>query len=169
MTRSLLYAPWREELILGPKREGCIFCEPRKQPGVRELILYEGTRVFVVLNRYPYNSGHLMVVPYRHVALPEDLKTAERNELMAVVSTASKILNDVIRPAGLNVGMNLGSAAGAGVEGHLHVHLVPRWVGDNNFMPVLSETRVTSVSLDNVLLKLRPAFKRTFSKRSKSA
>ncbi|GAB4328107.1 MAG: HIT domain-containing protein [Candidatus Zixiibacteriota bacterium] len=156
----MLYAPWREEFILGPKPDGCIFCDPQNQPGVRELILHEDRRVFVVLNRYPYNSGHLMVIPYRHVAMLEDLQVEERNDLMELVSVASRIINEEIKPAGLNIGMNLGRAGGAGVEGHLHVHLVPRWIGDNNFMPVLSDTRVTSVGLDSMLAKLRPAFRR---------
>ena len=165
MTSDLLYAPWREEFILGPKPGGCIFCDPRKRKGVRELILAESARVFVVLNRYPYNSGHLMVIPYRHVAQLEGLKTAERNELMAIVSVASQVVNDVISPAGLNIGMNLGRAGGAGVEGHLHIHVVPRWVGDNNFMPVLFDTRVTSVGLASMLRKLRPAFKKAMPKK----
>jgi len=155
-----LYAPWREAFILGPKSDECIFCDPATRKGVRELILHEGKRVFIVLNRYPYNSGHLMVVPYRHVANLEDLRTAERNELMALVATASEVINTTIKPAGLNVGMNIGRAGGAGVEGHLHVHLVPRWVGDNNFMATVFDTRVTSVGLGSVKKKLKPAFAR---------
>lgn len=164
MTRDLLYAPWREEFILGPKPEGCIFCEPQKRPEVSELIVHEDTRLFVVLNRYPYNSGHLMVIPYRHVALLEELNRDERADLIEMVSLTSRIVNEEINPAGLNVGMNLGRAGGAGIEGHLHVHLVPRWVGDNNFMPVLSGTRVTSVGFETILAKLRPAFARACPK-----
>jgi len=155
-----IYAPWREAFILGPKSDKCIFCDPASRKGVRELILFEGKRAFVVMNRYPYNSGHLMVVPYRHVANLEDLRTAERNELMALVATSSRVLNQTIHPAGLNVGMNIGRAGGAGVEGHLHVHLVPRWIGDNNFMATVSDTRVMSVGLGSIKRKLKPAFAR---------
>lgn len=156
---NLLYAPWREEFILGEKPDGCIFCDPDRRPGVRELILHRGKRAFVVLNRYPYNSGHLMVVPFRHVAQLEELTAAERNELMSLIALASHVLNSTTKPGGINMGMNLGRAAGAGVEGHLHVHLVPRWIGDTNFMPALFGTRVVSVDLAKVCKRLRAAFR----------
>ena len=163
---ELLNAPWREEFVLGPKPDGCIFCDPHKRRGVRELILHQGERVFVVLNRYPYNSGHIMVIPYRHVPRLDQLKVAERNDLMAMVALSSRIINDVLKPAGLNIGMNLGPAGGAGVEGHLHMHLVPRWVGDSNFMAVVSDTRVTSVGLGSMRRKLRPAFAKATRRKS---
>lgn len=164
---ELLNAPWREDFILGPKPDVCIFCDPHKQSGVRDLILYRGNRVFVVLNRYPYTSGHLMVIPYRHAAQLDELTIAERNDLMAMVTVSSQILNDIIQPAGMNVGMNIGRAGGAGVEGHLHMHLVPRWVGDSNFMAVVSDTRVTSVGFESMRRKLRPAFSKAMRKKSR--
>jgi ATP adenylyltransferase len=158
---DLLYAPWREEFILGPKEEECIFCNPAKRSGVREFILHRGRRAFVVLNRFPYNSGHLMVVPNRHVAKLEDLTKAERDELMSLVALSSGVLNETIKPEGLNMGMNLGRAAGAGIAGHLHMHLVPRWTGDTNFMPSLFNTRVVSVDLMSLCKRLKSAFKRS--------
>ncbi len=155
---DFLYTPWREEFVLGPREEECIFCEPGKRKHVRDLILYLGKRAYVVLNRYPYNTGHLMVVPYRHLAQLEELKQAERNEIMSLVTLSSRVMNERLQPAGMNVGMNLGRAGGAGIEGHLHVHLVPRWVGDTNFMPVAFETRVLSVGLDTVRKRLKAGF-----------
>ncbi len=157
---DFLYAPWREEFILGPKEQGCIFCASETHRAIRDLILYRGKRAFVVLNRYPYNSGHLMIVPNRHVANLEDLSGSERNEIMALIALSSRVLNETLKPEGMNLGMNLGRAGGAGIAGHLHVHLVPRWVGDTNFMPALFKTRVVSVSLPNVCRKLKAAFRR---------
>jgi ATP adenylyltransferase len=155
---GMLYTPWREEFVLGPREKECIFCKPEKRRHVRELILHRGKRAFVVLNRYPYNTGHLMVVPYRHIALLEDLKPAEQNEMMALLTLSSRVMNERLQPAGMNVGMNLGRAGGAGIEGHLHIHLVPRWLGDTNFMPVAFETRVLSVGLDTVRKRLKAGF-----------
>lgn len=158
---DLLNAPWREEFILGPKPEGCIFCDPGARRGVREFILHRGRRAFVVLNRYPYNSGHLMIVPNRHIARLEELSKAEQAELMSLIVLSSRLLNETIRPEGLNLGMNLGRASGAGIAGHIHVHLVPRWVGDTNFMPALFDTRVVSVDLMTLCKKLKAAFRKS--------
>lgn len=155
---DFLYTPWREEFVLGPREDECIFCEPDKRKHVRDLMLYRGKRAFVVLNRYPYNTGHLMVVPYRHIAVLDDLKQAEANEIMSLITLSSRIMNERLQPAGMNVGMNIGSAGGAGIEGHLHVHLVPRWVGDTNFMPVAFDTRVLSVGLNTVRKRLKAGF-----------
>ena len=155
-----LYAPWREEFILGPREEGCIFCDPDRRRHVRELILHRGRHAYVVLNRFPYNSGHLMIVPFRHVARLEDLRAAERNEIMSLITLSTRVIAEVQEPGGLNVGMNLGRAAGAGIDDHLHVHVVPRWVGDTNFMPALSATRVISVGLQRVRRQLRAGFRR---------
>lgn len=155
---DMLYTPWREEFVLGPRDQECIFCEPEKRKHVRELILHRGKRAFVVLNRYPYNTGHLMVVPYRHIAQLDDLKPAERNEIMTLIVLSSQVMNERLQPAGMNVGMNLGQAGGAGIEGHLHVHLVPRWVGDTNFMPVAFETRILSIGLNTVRKRLKAGF-----------
>ncbi len=155
-----LYAPWREEFILGPKADECIFCEPEKRTGIRELILHRAERCYILLNRYPYNSGHLMVIPCRHVARLEELDDAERNELMGLAALSSRVMTDTLKPDGINMGMNLGRAAGAGIDGHLHAHLVPRWVGDTNFMPALFGTRIASVDLEKVCEQLRAAFRK---------
>lgn len=163
-----LYAPWRQEFILGTKNtaddEGCIFCDPHSHKHVRELILHRGKTAYVLMNRYPYNAGHLLVIPYRHVAQLHDLKGSERKEIMDLVALSSDVLTEVQKPAGMNIGMNLGRAAGAGIDGHLHVHILPRWVGDSNFLPALFETRIISVDLKAVHRKL----KATFAERSKS-
>lgn len=157
-----LYAPWRQEFILGTKKlhevDDCIFCDPDKHKDVRELILYRGKTAYVVMNRYPYNAGHLLVIPYRHVAELHSLKPAERREVMDLVALSSDVLTQVQNPAGMNVGMNLGRAAGAGIDGHLHVHLVPRWIGDTNFMPVNFGTRIISVDLRAVHRRLKATF-----------
>lgn len=164
---GMIYAPWREGFVLGPREKECIFCEPEKRPHVRELILHRGKRAFIVLNRYPYNSGHLMVVPYRHVALLEKLNKAERDEIMELVVLSSKVLNETLKPGGMNLGMNLDHAGGAGIVGHLHVHIVPRWVGDTNFMPAVFETRVLSVSLKTVHKRIKDGFKSATSAKKK--
>lgn len=159
-----LYAPWRQEFVLGSKKkpktddDHCIFCDPDSHKDVRELIVHRGKAAYVVMNRYPYNSGHLLVIPFRHVPQMHDLKRAERIEIMDLVALSGEVLNDVKAPAGLNIGINLGRAAGAGVLGHLHVHLVPRWIGDTNFMPAIFETRIISVDLKAVHRKLKAAF-----------
>ena len=160
--KEILYAPWRQEFILGSKKKPeddiCIFCDPDSHKDVRELIVHRGKTAYVVMNRYPYNSGHLLVIPFRHLSELHDLKRAERIELMDLLALSSDVLNDVKAPAGLNIGVNLGRAAGAGIVGHLHVHLVPRWVGDTNFMPALFETRIISVDLRAIHRKLKAAF-----------
>ncbi len=157
---ELLYAPWREEFILGPKEEGCIFCDPHARKGIREFVLHRGKRAYVVLNRYPYNSGHLLIVPNRHVAHLEELSGPERNELMSLIALSSRVLNETIKPEGLNLGMNLGRAGGAGIVGHLHVHIVPRWVGDTNFLPAIFKTRIVSVNLVTLCKRLKTAFRK---------
>ncbi|MBI5014293.1 MAG: HIT domain-containing protein [Deltaproteobacteria bacterium] len=146
-----LWAPWRVEYVRGPKAEGCVFCRALAAGEDREhLVLHRGESTFVVLNRFPYTSGHLMVVPRRHVALPEDLSAAEASELWAMLATSKRALDAFLAPQGYNVGLNLGAAAGAGVADHLHLHVVPRWVGDTNFMPVIGDVRVVSQHLLDV-------------------
>ncbi len=146
-----LWAPWRMDYILGPKDSGsCVFCgveaasdEERRS----RLVVYTGPRAFVMMNRYPFAPGHLLVMPYRHVDSPEKLDPEEFDELFHLVRDASVRLKKAVRAEGLNVGMNLGAVAGAGVAAHLHVHVVPRWSGDTNFMPVLADTRIVSQAL----------------------
>lgn len=140
---NILWAPWRVGYVMGPKGEGCFLCEaPAAGDDPARLILHRSRRVFLVLNSFPYNSGHLMVAPLRHVARPEQLDAEERLDLMDTVILAIRVLETALRPDGFNVGLNLGRAAGAGLEPHLHVHVVPRWVGDTNFMPVLADVKV---------------------------
>ena len=158
--RALLWAPWRSAYV-GKVPAGCIFCFGRigAEARRRRLVLNAGRLALVMLNRYPYNNGHLMVAPRRHIASPELLTREERIELADVVARAVQRLRAAYQPAGLNVGANLGRAAGAGIADHLHWHLVPRWEGDNNFMPVISSTRVLPQSLAETYALLEPRFK----------
>ena len=152
-----LWAPWRsgyitsEKPIPQPGDTGCIFCDkPRADNDESQLIVARAKSCFVLLNLYPYNNGHLMVAPYRHVARLEDLPDAEIAELMQVARLIEPILKAKLNPDGFNIGMNIGHVAGAGIDAHLHLHVVPRWSGDANFMPVLSETKVIPQSLEAV-------------------
>ncbi len=161
MSAANLWAPWRLEYVQGPKQPGCVFCRALEggPGGDREsLVLHRGEGVFALLNRYPYTAGHLMVVPVRHVAAMEDLTPPEAAELWGLTVRAKGALEAVFRPDGFNVGLNLGPAAGAGVRDHLHLHVVPRWVGDTNFMPVLGEARVISQHLAEIYASLAPRF-----------
>jgi ATP adenylyltransferase len=136
------------EYIKAARTGGCVFCTLPREGRDRELgIVYQGRRAFVILNAYPYNSSHLMVVPYRHVARPDELTDEERLEVFHLMTAAMRAVTEVYRPEGYNVGMNLGRAAGAGIDDHVHLHVVPRWIGDTNFMPVLAETKVLPESL----------------------
>ena len=143
-----LWAPWRMEYILQEKQSGCIFCDKPKQDSDKEnLILYRGKSCFVIMNYYPYNNGHLMVVPYQHTSNLMDLSLDEQVEIMSVLAQSTEILTKAIRAQGINIGMNLGTVAGAGIDDHLHFHLVPRWNGDTNFMPITGHTKVLSQGL----------------------
>ena len=156
-----LWAPWRMEFIAAEKPKGCIFCDFPAAPEAddrKNLVVHRGAHAFVILNRFPYNSGHLMVVPRRHGADLQALAAAEYADLMEEVRRAAAVLQAVYRPEGINVGMNLGRAAGAGIVDHLHWHLVPRWVGDNNFMPVLGDIRVMVDHLDTTWEKVRAGY-----------
>ena len=157
-----LWAPWRMEYIEAEKPAGCIFCEFPAARGEDDdrahLIAHRSERSFTLLNRYPYNSGHVMVIPRAHVAQLEDLSPDEFVDLHAELRLASQVLRRVYRPQGLNVGMNLGRVAGAGIDDHLHYHVVPRWAGDTNFMPVLAGTRVMVEHLESAWRKIREGF-----------
>ncbi len=156
-----LWAPWRMEFIAGEKPKGCIFCDYPARPEAEDrqtLVVHRSEHAFTILNRYPYNSGHLMVVPRRHGADLSALPKAEWEDLMEGVRRAEAVLRATYRPEGLNVGMNLGRAGGAGIADHLHWHLVPRWVGDNNFMPVLGDIRVMVDHLDTTWEKVRAGY-----------
>jgi ATP adenylyltransferase len=148
--------------IEAPKPAGCIFCDFPAQDGEeadrRNLLVHRSARAFTALNKYPYNSGHVMVIPRAHVALLEDLSSEEFADLHEELRLAARVVRAVYRPEGLNVGMNLGRIAGAGIADHLHYHVVPRWGGDTNFMPVLADTRVMVEHLDGAWEKLRRGF-----------
>ncbi len=138
-----LWSPWRLEYLTAPETNGCIFCHAAESDDDREaLVLLRGGRSFLILNRYPYNNGHFMVVPYAHVPSLEDLDTATLTEMMLQLNRGLAALRVTMCPDGFNVGANLGQVAGAGIEDHVHIHAVPRWVGDTNFMPVVGEMRV---------------------------
>jgi ATP adenylyltransferase len=156
-----LWAPWRLTYIeqaSGPEEQPCVFCGKLALDDREALVLHRGERAFCLLNLYPYANGHLMVAPYRHVARPGDLDPAERAEMWELLDQAIAALERGLRPHGHNVGMNLGRVAGAGVEGHLHLHVVPRWHGDTNFMPVLADVRVMPQHLDATWETLRSAW-----------
>jgi len=151
-----LWAPWRLEYVSGAaESDGCIFCDKPGQNDDAALIVHRGTRAYVVLNLYPYTNGHLMVAPYRHLAMPDELDADERAEVWQLMADGIAALTAAMGPAGFNCGLNLGRPAGAGVEGHLHVHVVPRWSGDTNFMPVLADVRVMPEHLSRTLERVR--------------
>jgi ATP adenylyltransferase len=162
-TALRLWAPWRHAYVVArrPRAAGCVFCFKRLSATARRrrLILHATPLVLVMLNRYPYNNGHLMVAPRRHVASPELLTHAERGALDDLIVHAVTQLRRLLRPAGLNLGANLGRVAGAGIADHMHWHLVPRWEGDTNFMPVIASTRVLSQHLIESFDQLAPHFK----------
>jgi len=154
-----LWTPWRYRYIADAAKDtGCIFCDAvAANDDAKTQIVHRGTSCFVILNRYPYTSGHLMVVPYAHVA---DLGAADPemlSEMMRIAQRVQEALQKIYRPDGYNLGMNLGRAAGAGVTGHLHMHVLPRWAGDANFMTVIGETRVEPEELATTYEKLRKA------------
>jgi len=137
-----LWAPWRLEYLQAQHSERCIFCLGSPAEDEARLVLHRGRHCFIIMNRYPYSNGHLMVAPLRHIADPGLLESAEVAELHALTVLCRDLLSDCCRPGGFNVGMNLGAVAGAGVADHLHQHIVPRWAGDTNFMPVFADVRV---------------------------
>lgn len=155
-----IWAPWRMSYLRGerPKVDGCVFCQKVTQADNGEHILYRGRHCYVMLNRYPYSNGHMMVVPYAHVSALTALGDAALLEMFQLVQHAQRILQEAQGPEGFNVGINEGSAAGAGIEEHLHVHVVPRWAGDANYMTVVGETRVIPQMLDETYAMLRPYF-----------
>ncbi|MFC2056763.1 HIT domain-containing protein [Chloroflexota bacterium] len=151
-----IWAPWRMEYIQMEKPQGCILCEkPLQDNDAKNYILYRGGRNFVILNSYPYSPGHLMIAPYRHIASLEELTEEERHEHFDIVSRSIKLLRQELNPEGFNLGVNIGKVAGAGIVGHVHTHIVPRWQGDTNFMAVISDIRVVPEALDKTYQKLK--------------
>ena len=154
-----LFATWRIDYITAPKFEGCIFCDfPAEHRDEERYILYRGKTCFVILNLYPYNPVHLLIVPYRHTNLYESLTDDEHFDINRLTASSIRVLKRVMSPEGFNIGMNLDKTAGAGMASHLHLHVVPRWNGDNNFMPVLAETRVVPEALEATYRKLKESW-----------
>jgi ATP adenylyltransferase len=158
-----LFTPWRLAYLKSHRDDGvCLFCGVWESRRDRDnLVLLRGGTTFVIINLYPYNSGHLMVVPGRHIGRLSDATPEERAELMEMTTRCEAVLTEAYRPQGMNVGLNLGRAAGAGIDGHLHVHLVPRWSGDTNFATVLGETRVVPETPRQTYENLASRFDRT--------
>ncbi|MGV8059625.1 MAG: HIT domain-containing protein [Smithellaceae bacterium] len=153
-----IFAPWRMEYIKGEKPEGCVFCKCSIR--CDEYVIYEGKSCFVMMNRYPYVSGHLMIIPLRHIAKIEELTEEERSEIFALLDTTVRVLKESMNPDGFNIGMNIGKAAGAGIEEHIHVHVIPRWEGDTNFMSVINDIRVIPEDMQTTATRLAPLFKK---------
>jgi len=164
VTLEPLWAPWRRDFVTGERPPGCIFCRFVSENDDRtNLVLGRTEYSFAVLNRFPYNNGHLMVVPRRHVGQFTQLTEPELLDLSRLLQTAEGIVEGVYRPEGANLGMNLGADAGAGILSHLHWHLVPRWRGDTNFMPVVGGAKVMVEHLDQTWEALRPHFDRALA------
>ena len=154
-----IWAPWRIDYVRAEKPAGCIFCDkPKEDKDKQNYILYRGKKNFIMLNSYPYNPAHLLIAPYRHTGNMEELTESERNEHYELISRGIVVLKGLFKPAGFNIGSNLGRVAGAGIEDHFHSHIVPRWQGDNNFMPVLGEVRVIPQALADTYETLKGKF-----------
>lgn len=165
MPKDRLWAPWRMQYVETQKEpaagsgSGCIFCDkPGEDDDAASLIVHRGRLAYVILNGYPYNNGHVMIVPYKHVAEFHALDGATRDELGELTALALTVLSACYSPGGFNVGINQGAAAGAGIAAHLHQHIVPRWPGDTNFMPVVADTRVLPEGLTESYKKIREGF-----------
>ncbi len=156
---KVLWAPWRMGYILSEKEQNCIFCPGQdREKDSERLILYVGEQSMVMMNRFPYNNGHLLVAPVRHVSGLDQLKENEMLDLLLMVRKSIAALKERMAPEGFNVGLNLGHVAGAGVEEHMHFHVVPRWNGDTNYMTVLDDVRVIPEHIRETYKKLRPDF-----------
>ncbi len=164
-----LWAPWRIQYVQNSKKEkGCLFCRAYRSRNLKRNYVIAKTEYSVaMLNIYPYNNGHLMVAPRRHVATLEKCRPQEVSDLMHCVQTLLPAVRRILKPAGFNVGMNIGQVAGAGIARHLHIHIVPRWRGDSNFMPVCAHTKVISQSLDEFYRRLKKELNRTPSSKRK--
>ncbi len=156
-----IYAPWRAAYLESKRTGDCLFCTiPGESDDAANWILYRGDHCFVVINIYPYSNGHVMVVCNRHVGYFSDLSREEHIDIMKAVAKSERAILDAYQPGGINVGVNLGRSAGAGILDHLHIHLVPRWHGDTNFMTAIGETRVISEDLEETYKRLKPQFEK---------
>lgn len=155
-----LFTPWRYAYITTPEKPGeCVFCaQLRKNDDAKALIVHRGKHCFVILNAYPYTSGHVMVAPYEHTDQLQKLSSEAAEEMMALMQKLEGVLRELYKPDGLNMGINLGKAAGAGVAGHIHMHVLPRWVADANFVSVIGETRVIPEALEETYRRIRSKF-----------
>ena len=154
-----LWAPWRIQYIQMAKADGCILCDkPKENNDVPNYILHRGNSNFVIMNSYPYNAGHLMIAPYRHLSRLDELTDAELHEHYEIVRQCVTVIREVFHPDAFNIGMNMGRVAGAGIDDHIHSHIVPRWNGDTNFMPILADIKVINEALSETYQKLKPKF-----------
>lgn len=153
-----IFAPWRIRYILAPKPRDCVFCTALKIDEKEALVVYKAKKSYVIMNRNPYNPGHVMICPNRHVANLEELNEEEMNEMMQLTVLAIKAVKRCMNPDGFNVGINIGKVAGAGIAEHLHIHIVPRWNGDTSFMPVLADVQIVPEALEETFEKLKDAF-----------
>lgn len=154
-----LWAPWRLEYIVGEKIDGCIFCIfPKETDDLKNKILARGDHAFVIMNTFPYSNGHLMTVPYRHTGDFTSLSAEESLEMMQLTQRSVQVLKRAFNPDAFNIGVNQGTAAGAGIADHIHMHIVPRWNGDTNFMPVFADVKVIPEALETTYSKLKPIF-----------
>jgi ATP adenylyltransferase len=173
--RKALFAPWRLPFIKGPKEAHCFMCVaaelPEGDPDAwkAHLLLYRDDQAMVILNRYPYIGGHLLIAPLRHTADLAGLSSAESDALWTLTRRCVQVLTQVMEPQGCNLGMNLGKAAGAGVEDHLHMHVMPRWLGDTNFLPIIGQTQTVPVMLEELWNELYPVFQAKDEKRSENS
>lgn len=150
-----LWAPWRIRYILGEKETGCFFCrKSQESDDAKNHVILRERNCFALLNTFPYNAGHLMIAPYKHTAEIDDLSEQELSDIMALTRRCKQLLQRAMKPNGFNIGFNLGRSAGAGVLDHVHLHVVPRWDGDTNFMPVLADTHVVPQALNEIYEKL---------------
>jgi len=155
-----LWAPWRMAYVEKARPSGCLFCEiPGSGDDEKDLLLYRGKSVFILMNLYPYNPGHLMIAPYRHLDDLGKLSLDEQVELIQEAGRSTRLLRETMNPDGFNLGINQGKVAGAGIEDHLHLHVVPRWNGDTNFMPIVGGTKVISEHLTATYQKLASLFR----------
>ena len=157
---GILWTPWRMAYLRGddPLPDDCLFCLKARGEDAAQHIVYRGGLCYVTLNRYPYNNGHLMVVPYTHVATLEDLESGTAAEMMSLTQLSLHVLREAYDPEGFNVGVNIGEAAGAGIAGHVHLHVLPRWAGDTNYVTTVGQTRIIPEWLDQTYERLRPLF-----------
>ncbi|MCS7119305.1 MAG: HIT domain-containing protein [Archaeoglobaceae archaeon] len=153
-----IFAPWRIRYILAPKPKECVFCSALKTNNKTFLVVYRANKSFIMMNRNPYNPGHVMVCSNRHVPSVEDLDGEEMTEIMNLISLSIKAIKNCMNPDGFNIGINIGKVAGAGIAEHLHVHVVPRWNGDTSFMPVLADVQIIPEALEETYEKLRNSF-----------